>query len=202
MRISRAGLVGLAVTGLAVLTAGCGGGSHSSDPGVASLGSTTTAAASSQANGSTNASNYAKAVAYSQCMQSHGVPNFPDPNSSGQIMIKKGGPGGSGKAQSRGGGNQSGFDPNSPAAQKAQKACQHLAPGGNLSPAQKQKMVAQALKYSKCMRAHGVANFPDPTVEPHGIGFRLNGKPGSNMKPGSPQFQRAQKACRSDLPGL
>jgi hypothetical protein len=60
----------------------------------------------------------AKALAYAQCMRSHGVPNFSDPNS-------------------RGGGisfSLSGVDPNSPQFQRAQEACQKLSPfpGGGL----------------------------------------------------------------------
>ena len=54
-----------------------------------------------------------EALEYSSCMRSHGVPNFPDPTTSG------GGVGFSIK----------GMDPNSPQFQKAQQACQKLLPG-------------------------------------------------------------------------
>jgi hypothetical protein len=51
-----------------------------------------------------------RALAFSQCMRSHGVPNFPDPTFSANGIRVHVGPG-------------SGLDPNSPAFQAAQKAC-------------------------------------------------------------------------------
>jgi hypothetical protein len=45
------------------------------------------------------------------------------------------------------------------------------------------------------MRSHGVPNFPTPTFEGHAV--RLALKAGSGLDPRSPQFQAAQKACRS-----
>jgi hypothetical protein len=56
---------------------------------------------------------------------------------------------------------------------------------------------AQALKFSNCMRAHGVSNFPDPTA---GGGLKL--VPGSGPNPQSPSFQSAQKACSKYAPRL
>jgi hypothetical protein len=47
------------------------------------------------------------------------------------------------------------------------------------------------------LRAHGIANFPDPVLTNGGIGLNL----GSGINPGSPQFRAAQQACRSLLPG-
>lgn len=56
----------------------------------------------------------AQALKFAQCMRSHGVPNFPDPNfSGGQLKTKL-----------------QGIDPNSPQFKSAQQACQSLAPGG------------------------------------------------------------------------
>ena len=49
-----------------------------------------------------------------------------------------------------------------------------------------------ALKFSQCMRAHGLTNFPDPSSS--GGGIQIGG-PGSNLNPASPTFQSAQKAC-------
>ncbi|MGP8206914.1 MAG: hypothetical protein ACLQVK_12840 [Acidimicrobiales bacterium] len=60
---------------------------------------------------------------------------------------------------------------------------------------------AQALKYAKCMRSHGLSDFPDPSVMPNGgIGFSLQGGPGSDLNPSSPQFQSAKQACQKDVP--
>src|SRR6266536_3204542 len=56
----------VAVAAFSLLAAGCGGGGSA---GVASVASSTTAANATTQNG---------AVAFSRCMRSHGVPNFPD----------------------------------------------------------------------------------------------------------------------------
>ena len=52
----------------------------------------------------------------------------------------------------------------------------------------------QALAYAKCMRSHGITNFPDPTVQDtarsKGVGFSLNG-----LDSRSAQFQSASKVC-------
>ena len=53
---------------------------------------------------------------------------------------------------------------------------------------------AQALKFSNCMRANGVSNFPDP-----GAGGGIKLAPGSS--PQSPSFQSAQKGCSKYEPG-
>jgi hypothetical protein len=55
------------------------------------------------------------------------------------------------------------------------------------------------VQYAQCMRSNGVPSFPDP----------VNGQPqlqvtrGGPLDPSSPQFQAAQKACKSlEPPGL
>jgi hypothetical protein len=64
-----------------------------------------------------------------------------------------------------------------------------------------QRLEAQALKYSECMRAHGLADFPDPTLGPNGLpGFSMNDSGDLNAQ--SPQFQAAKDACKNDLPDL
>jgi hypothetical protein len=117
-------------------------------------------------------------LAFSACMRSHGVPNFPDPigsNRSGMINI-------AGR----------GIDPNSPAFQAAQRSCQSLLPAGktsgSISPAQR----AQILRYAACIRAHGVPNYPDPTFNGNAVNFgNLSGIANS------PQYQSALHACAS-----
>ena len=56
-----------AAVALGVTVAGCSGGS------------TVPTAGSTGGSGSSGASPLAEAVAYSHCIRSHGVPNFPDP---------------------------------------------------------------------------------------------------------------------------
>jgi hypothetical protein len=53
------------------------------------------------------------------------------------------------------------------------------------------------LKLARCMRAHGVPNFPDPS--PNGGGVNIG--PSSGFNPQSPAFQAAQQSCRHLLPG-
>ena len=86
-------------------------------------------------------------VAYSRCMRSHGIPNFPDPNSSGQIpkneILQLG--------------------VSTSVLQTAQRACQRLWPYQAPTQAQQRQQLADDLKFAQCMRSHGVPDFPDPT---------------------------------------
>jgi len=204
----------LVVVGL--LVAGCGGGGKS--PNVANLSTTTTSttsshSTSSSANAGTSGggtalgaggasggsapgahsgfaiatANPQKALKLSECMRANGVPSFPDPNGQGVIQ-------------------GSGIDPNSAAFQKATQACSKDLGGGKApSPAQIAKAEAAALSYSKCMRAHGVPDFPDPQFGTGGrVSISIHGPAGggvSDLDPNSPIFQRAQQTCGSLLPG-
>ncbi|HEX6488264.1 MAG TPA: hypothetical protein VF137_05230 [Candidatus Dormibacteraeota bacterium] len=131
---------------------------------------------------------YQQALAYSRCMRSHGIADFPDPGSRGGFSISAA-PG-------------SDLGPDSSAFQNAAKACQSRLPalkagGRGLTAAQKQ----QLLHYSACMRSHGITDFPDPDFSNGGGGFQISGGPGSDLNPRSPSFQAAQQACQSFLPG-
>ncbi len=55
----------------------------------------------------------------------------------------------------------------------------------------------QALAFSQCMRAHGVADFPDPNAQGQ---TQINGGPDSDLNPNNPTFQKAQNACQSKQP--
>ena len=55
---------------------------------------------------------------------------------------------------------------------------------------------------ARCMRSHGVPDFPDPTASPGGgVVFQVNGGPGSDLDHNNPTFQAADQECRSLLPG-
>lgn len=54
----------------------------------------------------------------------------------------------------------------------------------------------KALQYSKCMRENGVPEFPDP--ENGRLALRVG--PDSGIKPDSPEFQAARKACQQYAP--
>ena len=172
---------------LVVLLAGlsaaaCGG--TSPNPGVANIGTGTrgtTTSASNQNPGTDKSRGFAQALAFSRCMRAHGVANFPDPQRTA---------GGGVSLQVQG-------SANSPTFRSAQSACRTLLPNhgiaSSLTPQQRQ----QALAFSRCVRAHGVPNFPDPTFS--GGGVRVQG-PGLDKN--NPQLQAAVRACRSHLPGI
>jgi hypothetical protein len=140
----------IAGVGVALLTCGCGGASS------ASSAANTSAAASSRTTG---------AVAFSSCMRSHGLSSFPDPNSSGTIPK-----------------NQIIPLASSPRFPVAQRACQHLLPNtesiqqqtqqcmlaGDCPQALVRQILTAELRFARCMRSHGVANWPDPTIGPGG----------------------------------
>jgi hypothetical protein len=181
---------------VALLTSACGG--KSADPGVANLtnaGSTTTTTRtgggglipSTAGTGGGHAVlqlNVKNGAKFASCMRKNGVPNFPDPDSTGAISI----------------GPSSGIDPGSPKFRSAQQICKKLLPnGGQPSPAQLAKAQQAALAFSKCMRAHGVTDFPDPTFATGGgIGIKIQAN-GGNLNPNDPTFQAAQRACQGRL---
>jgi hypothetical protein len=119
-------------------------------------------------------------VVFAQCMRAHGVPNFPNP-SGGQL-------------------NLSGVNQNSPELQHAAAICGR-SPGD--VAAQEAQGVAKALAFARCLRAHGVPNYPDPTVNDSGNGSSITThvSSGSGVDQKSPVFQAAVRACRSLLPG-
>jgi hypothetical protein len=114
-------------------------------------------------------------------MRSHGVPGFPDPNSSGAIPKES--------LQQLG--------VSAPGFQAAQSACVHLLPNGGRgsAPAQAAQVRAKALRFSRCVRAHGVTNFPDPGSDGH-----IPDPASVHIDQGSPQFQAANQACRQWRP--
>jgi hypothetical protein len=114
-------------------------------------------------------------------MRSRGVPDFPDPNRSGAIPKE---------SLQQLGVSTSRF-------QAAQSACAHLLPNGGSGPAPAQvaQVRANALRFSRCVRAHGVTNFPDP-----GSDGRIPDPASVRIDQGSPQFQAANQACRKYRP--
>jgi hypothetical protein len=143
---------------------------------------------------SAGAPTYAQEIALVGCMRSHGVPNFPDPSSSGGYSLT---------ADGSLVGADGSVDINSSQAQKAYGDCRHLLPGGpsisqlEQDVQQEQQAQAQALplelKYSQCMRSHGVPNFPSP-------GQATTSPAGSPVNVNSPTFVAATNACQHLLP--
>jgi hypothetical protein len=153
---------------------------------VASVGSTTTTTIPAAVQSGTSSAEYTDADKYSGCMRTHGVPNFPDPLSGG-VFIKETAPG---RPTSING--VAGIDPQSSLFVSADKACRHLlANEGKPTAAQDQRQLAQALKFSQCMRMHGVPNFPDPQVTSNGSFFIAAG--GLTK---APNYKSASVACK------
>ncbi len=93
----------------------------------------------------------AGALAYARCMRSHGVPNFPDPSSRGD--------------DKRAVVSALQAITNSQA-QAAQTACMHInggSPGTGQDVAESQAHTAAIQAFARCVRSHGLPNFPDPT---------------------------------------
>jgi hypothetical protein len=120
-------------------------------------------------------------MAYSKCMRSHGILDFPDPTPN------PGGPGGSFSWSDRG--QNDDLDPSNPRNQAANKACQQLLPDGGGVPAISPKQLAAEVRMATCMRSHGVANFPDPD----GTGAFALG----DLTLGTPQYRAAFNTCVS-----
>jgi len=152
-----------ALAGIAMLAVACGGG----PPAGSAVGSGQTS--------------YQQALAYAQCMRSHGVPGFPDPTSQGLITY---GP----------------VDIHSAQYLSANKICQHLIPSGpSLTTAQKHQDVRQALGFARCIRSHGVPDFADPVIAGGGAGVGFRVPPADRN---SPRFHAAVRACRNFEPGM
>lgn len=64
-------------------------------------------------------------------------------------------------------------------------------PAASASPFGPAAMTAEALAYAKCMRSHGITNFPDPSGQGRGPMF-----PTANIDPHTPQYQSADKTCQ------
>ncbi len=181
LRLRRAALVIGAILAVGIGVAACGGGP--STPGVA-RGSPTSTAANASAGSTKQATGL---LAYASCMRSHGVPNFPDPAGSGGIPKE---------------GVISAFRAvSSSQASRAQNACQQLLPaGGSLSGQPSQTVTAQDQHYylnaARCMRSHGITDFPDPIFSGGGVNFPVASRTNQN----STQFTQAVHACEKLIP--
>jgi hypothetical protein len=128
----------------------------------------------------------AKLLAFNACMRKAGL-DFKDPASGGGPQRVK---------------IPDGISPTR--LQQIQRDCAKKTGGGPKPPskAEQAKFLDQALKFSRCMRAHGI-DMPDPQAQGGGIVIqkRSNGSAGSSgPNPDSPAFQRAQKECESFMP--
>ena len=195
--------IALVVVSGVLVIAGCG---SASKPSGASKSATTPSSASKRATTSSSASkrsppSYANSqLAAAKCIRSHGVPNFPDPTfGAGGAQVNLQTPAGMLR---------------SPGFELAQKECAKLglelagyAPTSTATAAE----MAQALAVAKCMRAHGVPNWPDPTktmpsnLNGYGVQSAVPGPPGGpifvipkSIEIAAPAVKQAASACHDD----
>jgi hypothetical protein len=173
----------LAAAIAALVVAGCGG--SSSGAGVAQIKSKVHTDATTTAKRALRPKTKPSALAFSRCMRAHGVADFPDPRSSGQIPIKSAG------GMTRGPSGGFTANPNSPGYETASKDCRSLADATPVTQGQSNPIMAAQLKFADCMRTHGVPNYPDPTS---------SGEVGNNgairgVNPSSPAVQGAERTC-------
>jgi hypothetical protein len=171
----RAGPVLAVLAGLALSLAACG--NNPSETGVASLPAGTASATASAGTGG-------DPLKYAQCMREHGITKFPDPGADGVITIQPG----------------LGLDPNSEKFKAATEACKSQAPAGADPPDAKKADPQEQQRYlafAKCMREHGISDYPDPATRDDGSLSLLIPK---DVDINSAHFKQAQQTCKSLLP--
>jgi hypothetical protein len=162
-RRARVAAVITVTAAAALLAAACSGSPSSTGP-----------SGSPNAGGSANS----QALAYTQCMRAHGVPDFPDPTSNGQIP----------KQEIRQ------LEVGASRLQAAGSACQNLLPAGQAPlTAQEQR---DYLKAAACMRSHGITNFPDPVFPGGRVHFPIP----AGIDTSSTQFTQARRSCEKLIP--
>jgi hypothetical protein len=137
------------------------------------------AGGSPKAGGSANSSS---GLAYSRCVRAHGVPDFPDPDSSGQLSKE------AVVAALRGVSNSR--------AEAATGDCARLNPAGQENPILTAQEQQDYLRAAACMRSHGITSFPDPTFP----GGHLNLQIPSSIDTTSRQFTQAAQTCTKLIP--
>lgn len=122
-------------------------------------------------------------------MRAHGVPNFPDPPAGGPPVIPNS------------------INTNAPAFHAAQRACNGLLPAGGSGARQSSSERLAMVAIARCLRAHGLPSFPDPTATPPSVGARCAmqalGRDGLFLvisDRDAPAFKHAAAACHFQLP--
>jgi hypothetical protein len=160
---------------VALIGAGCASGSAENG----STGTDTTA--------TTHTTARDKAMKFSACMRDNGVKAFPDPNAAGELTIDAIA-------------NGTSLDTDSAAFKHALTACKDLQPPGftgrRRTPTQQEK----ALEFARCIRAHGVKDFPDPAQGAPLVDTRRI--PSAARPGGMSALNAAMHTCRDFLAGL
>jgi hypothetical protein len=73
-------------------------------------------------------------------------------------------------------------------------------PGGQRSAGGQPPAITHAIAYARCIRAHGVPNYPDPTITHQGNGVGISQGVSAQVAQ-SPAFNSATHACAKLQPG-
>jgi hypothetical protein len=185
---ARRPVVAIIATAALALLAACSGGASS--------------IRSSDSPNAGESSNSSSAVAYSACMRSRGVPNFPDPDSGGQLP----------KADAQH------LGVSSSQLHTTQHACESVLPsnGGaiNASSIQQcmeagdcpqpltQQVLNEERKFALCMRSRGVPNWPDPSIDSQGRPVFVISISKLGFDPYSREVWAKGNECSHLMPGL
>lgn len=125
-------------------------------------------------------------------MRDNGLSNFPDPTA---------GPGGEGfngiTVTNTDALTVDGINFAGPALKTAEKACSEYLPLGGPAPQLSAAETARLLAFARCMRTHGVSNFPDPSA---GSPTKAAGGP-NGLDLQAPAFRQAVTACGGQANG-
>jgi hypothetical protein len=123
----------------------------------------------------------AAAFAFSHCMRTHGVSGFPDP----KVSVT---PGSTSVIM-----HVTSAVAHSPHLKSAQQTCGHLLPGPqNRTPAEQHARAQALLAFARCLRSHGIPNFPDPDSQGQLSAQTINA---AGVDLHAPGFLTAAKAC-------
>jgi hypothetical protein len=161
-----------ALATVALLGAGCSNGS-------AEQGDTAGSSATTVASGSESKQATARdwAVRFAECIRSHGVGDFPDPNEKNEFEY--------------------GVSVSPAVWKRATTACKDLQPPGTLSAKRTPKQQSASLRFAQCIRESGVKDFPDPVNgEPLVNTYKI---PSSNKPGGMDILNAAMRKCGNVL---
>jgi hypothetical protein len=170
-RRRRAGALAAALAGTALLAAACSG---------------TPAETDTFAPGAT----YAQTLAFAKCMRANGVPNFPDPDRQGNFNNA----------------TIQALENNGSQERNALHQCRSVLPNADtgLTVTQVQQIQEQnlrnAVQGARCMRTHGITNFPDPvgTTQASGVNWQpVISAIQAGLNTSTPSYEAAFLACNS-----
>jgi hypothetical protein len=90
--------------------------------------------------------------------------------------------------------NGSSLDPEDPTFERAIRACKDLRPSGFTGRKRNDRQQLAALAFARCIREHGVKDFPDPVNDAPLVD--TNRIPSAAQAGGKTILNRAMRACR------